>query len=358
MRSLVLLALLVPGVAAAEERLAPTDAMSVPRASHTATLLPSGEVLVAGGCTVDSCELDDRSATTELYDPETGRFSAAPRLPVPLVGHSATLLRDGTVLLAGGWVEGGLNRNAYVYEPTSARFTATGPMLRPRGGFTATLLSDGRVLFAGGFDGRRAIASAEIYDPRSGTFRAVGSLSTARSAHAAVLLRDGRVLVAGGSSGRSRVLRSAEMYDPQRRRFRPAGAMRTGRHKHAAALLPNGRVLVIGGSSAADWGGRHASAEVYDPRRNRFAAAARMASPRFKLADAVVRLRSGDLLVAGGARTAERYSARGRRFRPAGTLGAELMFSTATALADGRVLVAGGYDDRIAVSRRAWVYDP
>jgi hypothetical protein len=127
------------------------------------------------------------------------------------------------------------------------------------------------------------------------------------------------------------------------------------RHKHAAVSLRGGGVLIVGGADDRDFRGRHRSAELYDPRRGRFVRVGPMAQPRFKLPDAVVRLRSGRVLVAGGARIAELYDPSTRRFRPAGGAGAALSFATATVLRDGRVLVAGGYDDRIAVTSSAWI---
>jgi hypothetical protein len=326
--------------------------MTTPRAAHTATLLRSGEVLIVGGCSVNGCELDDRGRTTELYDPTTG-FRPGPPLLRPRVGHAAVALRDGSVLVVGGWTGSEPTAAAELYEPGRG-FTRLGPMTTPRGGFTATLLSDGRVLIAGGTDGNRTLRSAEVFDPKTRSFRTTGSMRFARSAHAAALVRGGRVLVAGGSED-GRVLANAELYDPKTRRFAPTGAMSLPRHKHAAVALRGGSALVVGGSNDRDFHGRYRSAELYDPKRGRFVRVGGMSQARFKLPDAVVRLPSGRVLVAGGARRAELYDPATRRFRPAGDAGGALSFATATALRDGRVLVAGGYDDRIAVTSHAWL---
>ena len=323
----------------------------MPRAVHTATLLPSGRVLIAGGCTVDGCELDDRVATTELFDPATGRFEAGPRLTRPRVGHAAVRLHDGSVLLVGGWVRQAPTATAERYA--GGRLAATGSMTVPRGAFTATLLPGGRVLVIGGTDGRRALRSAELFDPRRGRFVRTGSMRAPRAGHAAALLPGGKVLVTGGGSRSERVLRAAEVWSPRTGRFQPAGRMTIARYKHAAVALRGGKVLVLGGSNALDFRGRHASAELYDGRR--FRRVGSMAERRFKLPDAVVRLPGGGVLVAGGGRSVEVYEPSRRRFRVHGQTGATLSFATATLLADGRVLVVGGYDDSIAVSRRAWV---
>jgi hypothetical protein len=130
------------------------------------------------------------------------------------------------------------------------------------------------------------------------------------------------------------------------------------RHKHAAVSFRDGAALIVGGSNDRDFQGRYRSAELYTPRSGRFIRVGQMSQARFKLPDAVVRLPSGHVLVAGGARRAELYDPAGRRVRRAGNAGPTLSFSTATVLRDGRVLVAGGYDDRIAVTSPVAIITP
>lgn len=155
------------------------------------------------------------------------------------------------------------------------------------------------------------------------------------------------------------VLASAEIYDPVTGTFRRNGNMTMIRHKHAAAVLRDGKVLIIGGSDARDGRGRYASAEVFDPTTGTFAAVHAMNAERFKFTYAVVVLRTGEVLVAGGAERAEVYNPATNRFRnSAGSVGADLSFSTATLLRDGRVLIAGGYDSRIQPTAGAWLYRP
>ena len=332
--------------------LEPARDLRVPRAVHTATALPDGRVLVAGGCTDPGCE--SATATTELFDPATRRFAPGPRLSRPRVGHVAVSLRDGSVLVLGGW--SGATPTASAERFVRSRFVAAASMLTPRGGFTATRLRDGRVLVVGGTTGSETAASAELYDPASGRFAATGSLARARNAHTATLLRDGRVLVVGGSDGAD-VLRTAEVYDPKTGRFAPAGTLRAPRHKHAAVALRDGRVLVVGGSDVRDSRGRYRASELWSPATRRFRAAPALREPRFKLPDAVVRLPTGEVLVAGGGDTVERYRP-GGRFVVAGKIGEPFMFATATVLQDGRVLVAGGYDESITPTVGTWVYRP
>jgi hypothetical protein len=336
----------------------PSVPLTAPRAVHTATLLPSGDVLVAGGCSVDSCELDARAATTELYDPETNRFRPGAPLATARIGHVAVRLRDGSVLVAGGWTESGVTATAEVYLPAERRFVPTGALRLARGGATATTLRDGRVLIVGG-DGEAShfLRSAELYDPRTRTFTATGPLAVPRRAHAAVSLRDGRVLVVGGSNARG-VLASTELYDPGRGRFVAGPRLVTARHKHAAVRLRGGSVLVLGGSGNRDYHGRYASTELWTPGGRAFRPAASMAIRRYKFPDSVALLPDGRVLVAGGDPRLQLYDPRRRAFSAAGRLDRELSFATATVLRDGRVLVSGGYDESIAVSRTAWIVTP
>jgi len=136
------------------------EAPDVPRAAHTATLLASGDVLVAGGCTVDSCELDARGATTEIYDTESRRFHDGPQLLRPRVGHAAVRLEDESILVFGGWDRSSQTASAERWRPGADRFEPAASMSAPRGGFTVTKLRDGRVLVVGGSDKGRALRSA------------------------------------------------------------------------------------------------------------------------------------------------------------------------------------------------------
>ncbi|TFG86222.1 MAG: kelch-like protein, partial [Gemmatimonadales bacterium] len=174
-----------------------TGNMIEARAFPTATLLPDGRVLVAGG----SLGLGGL-ASAELYDPGSGSWTATGNMIEGRGFHTATLLPDGTVLVAGGI---GLS-TAELYDPGSGSWTATGNMIEARAFYAATRLPDGKVLVAGG---RNSGTSAELYDPGSGTWTVTASMIEARSGHTATLLSDVRVLVAGGEA-----LGSAEVYEP------------------------------------------------------------------------------------------------------------------------------------------------
>src|SRR5438094_845565 len=248
-----------PASAQAPGTWAPIADLNQPRAEHTATLLANGTVLIAGGRDA----ADQPLASAEIYDPATGAYTLlASPLPAPVWGHTATRLDDGTVLIAGGQRGVRYRRAAQLFDPASDTFAALTPMSTPRGRHTATLLRDGRVLLVGGTDGVEPLASLEIYDPTKRTFSpAPSALAVARQDHTATLLPDGRVLVAGGSDF-SGALESAELYDPTAGTVSPAAPLNVPRTLASAALLLDGTVLVAGGQTTTSED--LDSAELYD----------------------------------------------------------------------------------------------
>jgi uncharacterized repeat protein (TIGR02543 family) len=230
---------------------ASTGSMSVPRAGHTATLLPNGKVLVVGGYRSDN----EISGNAEIYNPATGSWTNAGTLAAARAAHTATLLPNGKVLVVGGPNNLAV---AELYDPTTGSWSSTGSLLDGRGFTTATLLPNGKVLVAGGSAG--SLASAEIYDPSTGLWAATGSLINGRaSSYTATLLSHGKVLVAGGWDGYTE-FSSAELYDPATGTWAATGALWGTHDQHTATLLPNGRVLVAGGDRP-----RFGRAELYDP---------------------------------------------------------------------------------------------
>jgi plastocyanin len=250
-----------------------TGSMTTPREDHTATLLSDGRVLIVGG----NDDVDHAGASAELYDPKAGTFSSTGSMTTARGFPTATLLADGRVLIVGGnagtWsYDGPFLATAEIYDPKTGTFSPTGSMATPRAWHTATLLSDGRVLVAGGEHARTDLATAEIYNPKTGRFSPTGPMTVGRVYHAAALLSDGRVVVEGGGSDYSgnRFLASAELYDPKTGIWTATGSMADQRNFLTATLLTNGLVLVAGGFGAAE---PLASAELYNPKTGRFTAA-------------------------------------------------------------------------------------
>jgi hypothetical protein len=179
--------------------ISPAKAMLVDRAAHTATLLDSGKVLIAGGFGHGDNAYTD---STELYDPGSGNFVFTGKLPVGRCCHTATKLADGRVLIAGGF-NGDYLSNAEIYDPLTGTFTPTRPLTTPRMDHVAVLLDNGKVLLAGGVGtGWTFLASAELYDPATGSFSPTGDMSVPRESHTITKLLDGRVLITGGHQGR------------------------------------------------------------------------------------------------------------------------------------------------------------
>jgi len=342
----------------------PTGNPAVARFSHTATLLPNNKVLIAGGMERNGVWLD----SAELYDPASGRLTTAGKMTSRRAGATATLLANGKVLIAGGNDgSGGSLATAEIYDPAMNTFVRAGEMNSPRGHAVAITLKSGKILIAGGNANGddQQLATAELFDPLTGAFSPTGVMHTPRSSFAAVRLSDGRVLVVGGVSGghypNRRVEQTAEIYDSATGRFTVTGNMALPRYKVGAALLANGKALVVGGSDSRDWRGMHASTEIYDPSSGRFTRGAEMKSGRFKLPEGLVRLQDGRILVAGGADQPELYDPARSAFVPlTGSLLDGFLYSTATLLHDGRVLLVGGYgmDPGAGAVRHAWIYEP
>ena len=284
-------------VLAQEGTFVPTGSLNAGRSSHTATLLNDGKILIAGGSTLSG---GTPMASAELYDPATGTFSPTGSLNTAREGHTATLLNNGTVLIVGGAEtdSGGYLASAELYDPATGTFSPTGSLNTARYGHTATLLNNGMVLVAGvesSFSG----ATAELYNPATGIFSPTGSMNGDRAGHTATLLNNGMVLVAGGYSGTLNYsLASAELYNPTTSTFSPTGNMNASRARPTATLLNSGTVLIAGGYGGAGNLVALASAELYDPTTGTFTPTGSLSTAR--QGHTATLLNNGTVVVAGG----------------------------------------------------------
>jgi hypothetical protein len=343
---LVLLAVATRTPAAPGE-LSVTGTTAVRRFSHTATLMPNGRVLVAGGMERNGVWLD----SAEIYDPMAGRFAETGNMHAQRAGAAAILLENGKVLIAGGNDASGKSlASAEIFDPATNAFSTAGSMSSPRGHAAAILLKTGRVLIAGGSASGDddQLTTAEIYDPATGRFTPTGSMHFRRSAFTATLLKDGRVLVAGGLSGGQypyhKVEVTAEIYHPSTGRFSETAPMSVPRYKQGAALLTDGKVLIAGGSNENGRQITYSSTEIFDPQTGRFSTGPQMKFSRYKLLSGIVTLKDGRVLLAGGAERPEIFDPTRNVFTAVNGAALEgYLFSTATLLPDGRVLLVDGY---------------
>ncbi|MDC0708105.1 kelch repeat-containing protein [Stigmatella sp. ncwal1] len=317
--------------------------MAEARHVHTATLLPSGKVLIAGGYIPAGSRY---IASAELYDPATHSWSSTAPMPVERGYHTATLLPSGKVLIVGG--QNGIFplATAVVYDPATHSWSSAAPMLSARASYTATLLPSGKVLVAGGYHRTAgALASAELYDPATNSWSSAAPMASTRHLHTATLLPSGKVLVAGAGVEGS-ALATAELYDPATDTWSSAGSLSTRRDLHTATLLPSGKVLIAGGPYA----NTVASAELYDPATNSWSSGGTLITRRSGYHTATL-LPSGKVLlvagtsVEGGAlATAELYDPATNAWSSAGAMASARVAHTATWLNSGKVLFTGGLD--------------
>ena len=324
-----------------------TGRLNTPRRAHTATLLLDGKVLVAGGLNGSGI-----LHTAESYDPASGEWHSTGELNVPRYLHTATLLKDGKILIVGGSADDYDSLNgAELYDPKDERWSVTGSLNTPRSFHTASLLKNGKVLVVGGDEHAdfwdfepRPLDTVELYDPDTGIWSFTGNLNTGVEGHTATLLQNGKVLVLGE--------RSAELYDSDTGTWSSIGSL-VDIGGHTATLLADGRVLVVSENSAGVPSNR---AQLYDPETGAWSSTGQRNETRFN--DTVTLLPDGKVLVAGGMRfdgsapypvggwksvsSSELYDPDTGKWSFAGSLKTRRFYHTATLLPDGIPLIVGG----------------
>jgi len=247
--------------------------LNIPRSQGSLVVMADGRVLATGGG-IEGAPGWSSTASVEIYDPKTGRWTMGPPMMVARARHTATLLPDGEVLVSGGATTyhgeiGSVTATAELYNPHSNQWRQAASMSIPRYVHQAALLTDGRVLVAGGWsftaNSDPSKSSAEIYDPHTDTWVATGSLATARAEFVMLRVGDGRVLAVDGIDANYRLLSTSEVFDPPTGAWTASGKLQVALMWPAAALLQDGRVLIAGGATDIGGSGRTATCELYAP---------------------------------------------------------------------------------------------
>ena len=342
------------------------DQLNMPRSLHTASTLPDGKILIAGGYNKQNLAV----SSAEIYDPNTGKFSETGEMQVARIAATATQLSDGRILMVGGQdSSGNALSSVEIYDPLSGTFLPGANLGVSRINSTATTLADGTVLVTGGYTGAinasstgTPLASAEVYDPSKNTWQVVGSMSTTRRNHIATPLGDGTVLIAGGYNGS--YINTPEIYNPLTQSFLPTATSMEGPRRYPTAnMLPSGKVLWAGGFKSTT-NGALATTELYTSNSAiSFSSSSSMNTARGR--HTATNVAGGDyVLVAGGfdinsttLSSAEIYNSSANYFSQSASMNVPRYRHTDSLLPNGSVLITGGDDSSGALSS-AEIYVP
>ncbi len=352
----------------AQGRWKPVGALSQARHGHTATLLNDGRVLIVGGIGADTLSA---LSSAEVFNPRTRKFTSVGAMTQGRFGHTATKLNDGRVLIVGGAAFSDDTRPRFValtsveiFDPRTSTFVSAPPLAQGRHWHSATLLNDGRVLVAGGArEEMHHLATVEVWDSTKRVWSSGTPLQTPRCLHQAQRLPNGAVLMSGGRSnerqaGFGRVQASSEVWpSPGPRDGKPV-EMSEARQNHSLWLTPSGQVLAVGGKTE---GTLTNLIEAFDTTTQRW----QPFTPSLPLPLAhhsVTSLEAKGFMVAGGETSntpdtsqTQWFDAAAGRFCRAGELNISRREHTATRLKDGSVLVVGGLSAGVAeASAERW----
>ena len=325
-----------------------TGQLAKSRENHTATLLPNGKVLVAGGYD----NVNDLSSA-ELYDPAAGTWSSAGNMGRPHRNGVAVLLGNGKVLVAGGSTAGTSDRIADLYDPATNSWSLGGTMGTYRVAPLATVLPSGKVLFAGGYDGADFLKTTELYDPATNSWSGAAPMNSAHFIGVISPLPGGKVLVAGGFAGTVDT-DVAEVYDPVANTWTKVASMNTGVEAAAAVALPDGKVLVAAGQRTPNF--FPPNGQVYDPVADTWTDTGPFPTGVGRVQPSLALDTNGEPMLIGGTggytgglpSTVDVYDERANAWYEDGDLSFPRSGQTATVLAGGRVLVAGGGNSVLA----------
>jgi hypothetical protein len=334
------------------------------RSNHTATLLTDGRILIAGGKNGTTSQ-----AHSEIYTYALGSFGSSSNLNTGRYQHTATLLPTGQLVVIGGKSGTGAVQRSELYDPTNATLTNSSLMQIARYAHTATLLPNGKVLIVGGTaNGTTPVASSELYDPTTQIFTTLSAndLSNPRFGHTATLLANGKVLIVGGiNNNANTTVAQSEIYDPATNKFSITATLNTPRYAHSAILLSNSKVLISGGLSNGGVA-EIAQSEVYDPNAVTFSQSTSISNGNLNTArhaQTTTLLPNGKVLLVGGVNGSSEVAA-SELFDPSTsifTVASNLIIPryghTASLLPNGKVLISGG-SSAGSVQIHSEVYDP
>lgn len=334
------------------------------RWGHTATLLQNDAILVVGG----RKRLSFRRASVvngEILPLGSTEWATTSRFNWERTFHTASLLPDGRVLVAGGTgrivlkegeeeplFRGNKDLNsAEIYDPKTDEWENAPDMAYKKQLAQAITLEDGRVMIIGGRSGVSTLSSVEAYDPEENSWTELESMTQSRMSHSAVKLIDNRILVTGGmeSVTMGDTLSSSEIYDPLKNSWLKVADLTRARLGHRSTLLPDGRILVTGGTTVVegDLLGPETTAEIYDPILNKWSLiatdlVARKDHSAVLIPGGKVILIGGGDPIGAGVLPIESYDIENNEWSVISNLPEGRNLLTATTLRDGSIMIIGG----------------